>query len=76
MRIGGTRRARCRNELLPVSGDRVNNFHGWGVSMYDALDTMWLMGLEDIFYDTVKDVAGETWDMAPVRLRSYPWMYL
>ncbi|KAJ7700664.1 glycoside hydrolase family 47 protein [Mycena olivaceomarginata] len=62
--IGGTRRARCRNELLPVSGDRVNNFHGWGVSMYDALDTMWLMGLEDIFYDTVEDVAGETWDMA------------
>ncbi|KAJ7323022.1 glycoside hydrolase family 47 protein [Mycena albidolilacea] len=57
-------RALPYDELLPVSGDRVNNFHGWGVSMYDALDTMWLMGLEDMFYDTVEDVAGETWDMA------------
>ncbi|KAF7348598.1 alpha-1,2-Mannosidase [Mycena venus] len=53
------------DELLPVSGDRVNNFHGWGVSMYDSLDTMWLMGLEDMFYDTVEDVAGQTFDMAP-----------
>ncbi|KAJ7222071.1 seven-hairpin glycosidase [Mycena haematopus] len=52
------------DELLPVSGDRVNNFHGWGVSMYDALDTMWLMGLEDMFYDTVEDVAGQKFNMA------------
>jgi hypothetical protein len=36
--------------------------------MYDSLDTMWLMGLEDMFYDTVEDVAGQTFSMAPVRL--------
>ncbi|KAF7338760.1 alpha-1,2-Mannosidase [Mycena sanguinolenta] len=52
------------DELRPVSGERVNNFHGWGVSMYDALDTMWLMGLEDMFYDTVEDVAGQTFSMS------------
>jgi hypothetical protein len=34
--------------------------------MYDSLDTMWLMGLEDMFYDTVEDVAGQTFSMAPV----------
>ncbi|KAJ7819830.1 glycoside hydrolase [Mycena olivaceomarginata] len=44
-------RALPYDELLPVSGDRVNNFHGWG-------------RVDDMFYDTVEDVAGETWDMA------------
>ncbi|KAJ6470284.1 glycoside hydrolase family 47 protein [Mycena vitilis] len=43
------------DELRPMSGEQINNFHGWGVTMYDSLDTMWLMGLEDMFYDTVED---------------------
>ncbi|KAJ7150912.1 glycoside hydrolase family 47 protein [Mycena crocata] len=53
------------DELQPMSGDRINNFHGWGVTMYDSLDTMWLMSLEDLFYDTVEDVAGAKWSMEP-----------
>ncbi|KAJ7931305.1 glycoside hydrolase family 47 protein [Mycena leptocephala] len=53
------------DELRPMTGGRINNFHGWGVTMYDSLDTMWLMGLEDMFYDTVEDVAGQTFSMAP-----------
>lgn len=36
------------------------------MTMYDSLDTMWLMGLEDMFYDTVEDVARQTWGMEPV----------
>ncbi|KAJ7512402.1 glycoside hydrolase family 47 protein [Mycena galericulata] len=51
------------DELHPITGERINNFHGWGVTMYDSLDTMWLMGLEDMFYDTVEDVAGATFPM-------------
>ncbi|KAJ7746460.1 glycoside hydrolase family 47 protein [Mycena maculata] len=51
------------DELRPISGERINNFHGWGVTMYDSLDTMWLMGLEDMFYDTVEDVAGANFGM-------------
>ncbi|KAJ7484343.1 glycoside hydrolase family 47 protein [Mycena latifolia] len=53
------------DELRPMSGERINNFHGWGVTMYDSLDTMWLMGLEDMFYDTVEDVAKATFPMKP-----------
>ncbi|KAJ6572132.1 glycoside hydrolase [Mycena capillaripes] len=53
------------DELRPMTGDKINNFHSWGVTMYDSLDTMWLMGLEDMFYDTVEDVAGQTWGMEP-----------
>ncbi|KAJ6608238.1 glycoside hydrolase [Mycena sp. CBHHK59/15] len=53
------------DELNPVSGDWQNNFHGWGVTMFDSLDTMWLMGLEDMFYDTVEDVSRSTFSMKP-----------
>ncbi|KAJ7074982.1 glycoside hydrolase family 47 protein [Mycena belliarum] len=53
------------DELRPMTGEQINNFHGWGVTMYDSLDTMWLMGLEDMFYDTVQDVAKATFSMAP-----------
>lgn len=35
--------------------------------MYDSLDTMWLMGLEDMFYDTVEDVAPAKFRMKAVR---------
>ncbi|TFK39927.1 glycoside hydrolase family 47 protein [Crucibulum laeve] len=35
------------DELKPLSDKKVNNFNGWGVTMYDSLDTMLLMGLED-----------------------------
>ncbi|PFH51964.1 glycoside hydrolase family 47 protein [Amanita thiersii Skay4041] len=41
------------DELLPVSGSSVNNFNGWGVTLFDALDTMWLMGLHDMFREAV-----------------------
>lgn len=44
------------------------SFHGWGVTMFDSLDTMWLMGLEDMFYDTVEDVAGQEFRMPEVGL--------
>ncbi|KAJ7154616.1 glycoside hydrolase family 47 protein [Mycena filopes] len=51
------------DELKPMSGEALDNFHGWGVTMFDSLDTMWLMGLEDMFYDTVEDVAGQDFGM-------------
>ncbi|KAJ7065378.1 glycoside hydrolase [Mycena amicta] len=37
------------DELRPVSGKPVNNFNGWSVSVFDSLDTMWIMGLYDLF---------------------------
>ncbi|EIW79066.1 glycoside hydrolase family 47 protein [Coniophora puteana RWD-64-598 SS2] len=46
------------DELLPLSKGSVNNFNGWAVSMVDALDTMWLMGLHDTFADSIAVVAN------------------
>ncbi|EGO22314.1 glycoside hydrolase family 47 protein [Serpula lacrymans var. lacrymans S7.9] len=41
------------DELLPVSGGNVDNFNGWSVSVVDSLDTMWIMGLQDEFYEAM-----------------------
>ncbi|KAF9071588.1 glycoside hydrolase [Rhodocollybia butyracea] len=46
------------DELAPMSGKSRNNFNSWGVSIYDGLDTMWLMGLTEYFDEAVK-VIGE-----------------
>ncbi|KAJ8508001.1 hypothetical protein ONZ45_g9682 [Pleurotus djamor] len=37
------------DELKPVSNERIDNFNGWGVTLYDSLDTMLLMNLTDEF---------------------------
>ncbi|KAH9475723.1 Endoplasmic reticulum mannosyl-oligosaccharide 1,2-alpha-mannosidase [Psilocybe cubensis] len=46
------------DELTPVMGGKSNKFNGWGVTLFDSLDTLWMMGLEDEFssaVETVKD---------------------
>ncbi|KAF9006005.1 seven-hairpin glycosidase [Cyathus striatus] len=48
------------DEVLPVSGGKVNNFNGWGVTLFDSIDTMWIMGLHDIFHDSLEVVAKST----------------
>ncbi|TDL21105.1 seven-hairpin glycosidase [Rickenella mellea] len=37
------------DELLPLTGRKIDNFNGWGVTVVDSLDTMYLMGLQDEF---------------------------
>ncbi|KAL5531444.1 hypothetical protein ACEPAG_4321 [Sanghuangporus baumii] len=51
---GYERYASPRDELLPLSNGSVNNFNGWGVTMVDSLDTMYMMGLHDEFDRGVK----------------------
>ncbi|KAF9466050.1 glycoside hydrolase [Collybia nuda] len=48
------------DELLPLGGGATNNFNGWGVSVFDAMDTMWIMGLEDMFRQSVEVAAKST----------------
>ncbi|KAI0083757.1 seven-hairpin glycosidase [Irpex rosettiformis] len=38
-----------KDELHPISNDGVDNFNGWGVTMFDSLSTMLLMELHDEF---------------------------
>ncbi|GAW05975.1 glycoside hydrolase family 47 protein [Lentinula edodes] len=44
---GYERYAQPHDEIRPLSNDFIDNFNGWGVTMYDSLDTMLLMGLEN-----------------------------
>jgi len=41
------------DELLSLSGGKSNKYNGWGVTLFDSLDTMWIMGLRDEFADAV-----------------------
>ena len=39
------------DEVKPVSGGYTSHWGGLGVTLVDALDTLWLMGLKDQFYE-------------------------
>ncbi|KAF9483729.1 seven-hairpin glycosidase [Pholiota conissans] len=46
---GYKERAFPSDELLPMSGGKIDKFNGWSVTLFDSLDTMWIMGLEEEF---------------------------
>ncbi|CCM04172.1 uncharacterized protein FIBRA_06334 [Fibroporia radiculosa] len=54
---GYKKHAWASDELLPLSNSSVNNFNGWGVTLVDGLDTMWIMGLYREFYETIPVIA-------------------
>ncbi|KAF2121865.1 glycosyl hydrolase family 47-domain-containing protein [Lophiotrema nucula] len=45
-----------QDELSPVSGNFRNPFASWGATLVDALDTLWIMGLEKEFEEAAKAV--------------------
>lgn len=49
------------DELLPVSGGWQNTLGGWGVTMIDALDTLYIMGLRDEFDFATQTIAQLDW---------------
>lgn len=46
------------DELRPTSGDGLDTFGGWGATLVDSLDTLWIMGFKDYFYEAVQAVAA------------------
>ena len=48
--------------LLMESG----SFNGWGLTPYDSLDTMWIMGLHDLFRESLELVAKSTFALDEV----------
>ncbi|KAJ3535184.1 hypothetical protein NM688_g7013 [Phlebia brevispora] len=50
------------DELLPLSNGYQDNFNGWAVSLVDSLDTMMLMGLDDITERATAHIAKLTFD--------------
>ncbi|TQS32778.1 hypothetical protein Golomagni_06899, partial [Golovinomyces magnicellulatus] len=45
-----------KDEVTPVSGKSKDNFGGWGATLIDSLDTLWIMDLQDDFEEAVKAV--------------------
>jgi mannosyl-oligosaccharide alpha-1,2-mannosidase len=45
-----------QDELLPISGGSKTTFGGWGATLVDSLDTLWIMGLTDEFHEAVQAV--------------------
>ncbi|KAF7317660.1 alpha-1,2-Mannosidase [Mycena kentingensis (nom. inval.)] len=52
------------DELQPVSGKSVNNFNGWAVTVFDSIDTMWIMGLYDLFEEALGVVSKTNFHLA------------
>lgn len=51
------RYAWMKDALKPVSGASVDQFSGWAATLVDSLDTLWIMGLRDEFYEAIEAVA-------------------
>lgn len=46
------------DELSPKSGGRRDPFCGWGATLVDTLDTLWIMNLKEEFEEAVQAVKG------------------
>ena len=45
-----------QDEIRPISGAANNPFNGWGATMVDSLDTLWIMGMREEFEEAVEAV--------------------
>lgn len=50
-----------KDELTPVTGGSKNTFGGWGATLVDSLDTLWIMGYYDEFKAATAAVVQLDW---------------
>lgn len=50
------------DELTPMTGGYRDPFNGWGATLVDSLDTLWIMDLKEEFYEAVKATATIDWN--------------
>ncbi|RMX76413.1 hypothetical protein D0868_16755, partial [Hortaea werneckii] len=53
------------DEVKPISGGINNPFNGWGATLVDSLDTLWIMGLTSAFDEAVEAVADIDFTTSP-----------
>ena len=53
---GYSAKALGMDEVKPVSGRSNNPFNGWGASLVDGLDSLWIMGMKQEFEQALKAV--------------------
>ncbi len=46
-----------KDVLKPLSGKSGDQFSGWAATLVDSLDTLWIAGMRDEFYEAVQAVA-------------------
>lgn len=51
-----------RDEVLPLSLAGKDTFAGWGATLVDSLDTLWIMDMKFEFAEAVRRVATIDWD--------------
>lgn len=44
-----------------------SRFNGWGVTVYDSLDTMWIMGLGEEFAEAVLSIKDQQFNVTKVK---------
>lgn len=62
---GYSQNAMGHDEVKPMSGDYRNPFNGWGATLVDSLDTLWIMGLRDEFANAVDQVKKIDFTISP-----------
>jgi mannosyl-oligosaccharide alpha-1,2-mannosidase len=53
---GYKKHAWSKDEVAPISGSWLTSFGGWGATLVDSMDTLWIMGLKDDFEQCVEEV--------------------
>ncbi|KAF1948475.1 seven-hairpin glycosidase [Byssothecium circinans] len=48
----------AKDELTPIDGAALNSFGGWGATLVDSLDSLWILGFKKDFYEAVGAVAA------------------
>ncbi|KAK2745411.1 phosphatidylinositol-3,5-bisphosphate 5-phosphatase [Myotisia sp. PD_48] len=54
-----------RDEVGPVDGKMKDPYGGWGATLVDSLDTLWIMGLKDEFENAVRAVRHIDFSSSP-----------
>ncbi|KAH8880338.1 seven-hairpin glycosidase [Thozetella sp. PMI_491] len=65
--LGYKKYAWTHDEVMPVSLKSRDPFCGWAATLVDALDTLWIMGLQDEFDDAVQAVKSIDFTTTPYR---------
>ncbi|KAK4656510.1 hypothetical protein QC762_204900 [Podospora pseudocomata] len=53
------------DEIMPISGGKRDVFGGWGATLVDSLDTLWIMDLKDEFKEAVEAASKIDFSKAP-----------
>lgn len=64
---GYKKNAWTHDEVLPITGKPSDPFGGWGATLVDSLDTLWIMGMEKEFGEAVAALEGIDFSKAAMK---------